>query len=98
MNDFFWRLARFFGVERKKSELQRQVERAEQAGFTELEPTLKYRVFDTHVASEMGRGTTKVLLDKKGVIRLGRTEGEALSFGPWLKRDMDITEGKETQE
>ena len=70
----------------KKTQQQANVELAQQAGFTELEPSMKYRIFDTHLVLKSGKGTLKLFFGRAGAIRRGRIVSTSRSTNrDWLR-------------
>lgn len=55
-----------------QTQQQLNVALAKQAGFTELESSTKYRIFDTHLALKSGKGNLKLFFGRAGAIRHGR--------------------------
>jgi len=50
---------------------QRNAQQAAALGFTEIKPTMRYRVFDLHVPCARTGGTYKLYLGKAGAVRNG---------------------------
>lgn len=55
----------------KMTQQERNAQEAAALGFTEIAPTMRYRVFDLHAHCERTGSTYKLFLGKAGAVRFG---------------------------